>query len=43
MANESLFSELDKKAKEASERQRAKKKAQIDQKVEKSKNGQTLF
>ena len=44
MANdESLFSELDRKAKEASDRQRAKKKAQIDQKVEKSKKGQSLF
>lgn len=43
MANESLFSELDRKAKEVSDRQRAKKKAKIDQKVENAKKGQSLF
>jgi hypothetical protein len=40
---ESLFSELDKKAKQASDRQREKKKAKINQKVESTKKGQSIF
>ena len=44
MANgESLFSELDKKAKEASARQHQKKMAKIDAKVEKTKKGQSIL
>jgi hypothetical protein len=44
MANgESLFSELDRKAKELSARQHQKKMAKINQKVENAKKGQSLF
>jgi len=43
MANESLFTILDRKAKEHSERQREKKRAQINQKIEKTKNGEKIL